>query len=140
MDGNGLTRGKNMNHDSTIVIVQALSSAIEEEITLDVGGQTLVGFASNRPALAVGDVVAVQFRLFTASDYGLIPINGDVAPSIEKVGGGFGYRIIGTLVEQGVSIGPVILQDESLSTDFAYLKGEKVSLEADRIEVRFIKA
>lgn len=129
-----------MTHDFVVAKVQALNPDIEEEITLDVDGLILVGFASNRPALAVGDSRKVQLRLFTASDYGLTPASSDSAPSIARIGTGFGYCIVGTLVDQGISVGAVILQDESLSTDFAYLIGEKVSLVADRIGVRFSKA
>ena len=130
----------NMTHDFVIAKVRALNPDIEEEITLDVNGLIVIGFASNRPALVVGDSRKVQLKLFTASDYGLTPASSDSVSSIERVGTGFAYRIVGTLVDQGVSIGAVILQDESLSTDFAYLMGEKVSLAADRIGVRFLKA
>lgn len=130
----------NVTHDFVVAKVQALNPDVEEEITLDVDGLIVVGFASNRPALAVGDSRKVQLKLFTASDYGLTLASSDSAPSIARVGSGFGYRIVGTLVDQGISVGNLMLQDESLSTEFAYLMGEKVSLEADRIGVRFSKA
>ena len=129
-----------MTHDFVVAKVQALNPDVEEEITLDVDGLIVVGFTSNRPALAVGESRKVQLKLFTASDYGLTPASSDSMPSIARIGTGFGYRIVGTLVDQGISVGAVILQDESLSTDFAYLMGEKVSLAADRIGVRFLKA
>ena len=130
----------NMTHDFVMVRIQALNPDVEEEVTLDVDGRVVVGFASNRPALNVGDSRKVELKLFTATDYGLTPSSSDSVPSLTRVGTGFGYRIVGTLVEQGVSVGLVTLQDESLPTDFAYLMGEKVSLMADRIGVRFSKA
>jgi hypothetical protein len=129
----------NMTHDFVMAKVQALNTDVEEEVTLDVDGLVVVGFASNRPALRVGDSRKVQLKLFTATDYGLTPASSDSSPSITRVGTGFGYRIVGTMVEQGVSVGAVTLQDESLPTDFTYLMGEKVSLVVDRIGVSFSK-
>ena len=128
-----------MTEEFTVAKITALKEDVEEEVTLEVDGLTLVCFAVNRPMLNVGDSRKVQLKLFTVSDYGLVPASDAIEPSIERVAAGFGYHIVGTLVDQGVSVGDVTLRDETLPSDYAYLMGEKVSLTADRIGVRFLR-
>lgn len=128
-----------MTEEFIVAKVMALNQGVEEEVTLDIGGLTLVCFAANRPVLNAGDFWKVQFKLFTVSDYGLVPESNGREPSIERVAAGFGYHIVGTLVDQGVSVRGVTLRDESLLSHYAYLRGEKVSLTADRVGVRFFQ-
>lgn len=128
-----------MTSEFTAAEIKALNQDVEEEVTLEVAGITIVGFAANRPSISVGDVRKVQFKLFTASDYRLAAVGDEDIPILERIGVGFGYRIVGKLVDQGVSVGELILQDESLPTECAYLVGKMVSLEVDRIGVRFLR-
>ncbi|HVZ44335.1 MAG TPA: hypothetical protein VHA82_11040 [Ramlibacter sp.] len=122
-------------------------------MTLEVDGRTLVVFAPSRPTLDVGDQRRVLLNLFTTSDYRLTEAGADEEPTIklidpdpgesdEPVTYGepalFRYRIVGTLVDDGVSVGPVMLQHESLSSDNAHLLGKAVSLTSDRIFVQFL--
>lgn len=121
--------------------VKAFSGDIEEEVVLEREGYELTCFASNHPAyVEEGQSCLAVLTFLVLDDFDLTPLGSDEKQSLERIGEGFAYKIVGTLSEGRLISCGFEFSDETFETDFAYLNGQTVAISVDRINVEFLKA
>lgn len=119
------------------VLVEAVSSEIEEEVSISVCGHRLICFASYLPySLEVGRIYPAEFLPMIFNDY-LVKEVSDVEPAVVREGEGYSYQIIGELKSGCLEVGELSFCDEHLLADFGFLEGRMVSWKIDRLDILF---
>lgn len=117
-------------------IVRVGHSSIEEEVEVEVEGETLVCFANVCPyPIVQGHHYPVTLSLWAIN--GLVLVEANHQPvGIQRIGGDFRYRITGIL-RGGAIDARIIFEDESFLSEYRYLNGDCVTVDVDRIEIAF---
>lgn len=120
------------------VLVEAVDSEIEEEVSISVCGHQLICFASYLPySLEVGKVYPAEFLPMVFNDY-LIKEIPDAESAVVREGEGYSYKIIGQLRDGCLKVGELSFCDEYLLADFGFLEGRMVSWKIDRLDILFV--
>ena len=118
-------------------LVKKIDDDVEEEVTLSLSGFEVTCFAGICPyQIEEGKEYPVSFELMIFDDY-IVEESQEEESSLERIGNGFSYWIIGKL-EGGIVSSPIAFEDEILLSDFGYLDGKYIRLKADRIDVEFL--
>lgn len=119
-------------------IVEALSSDVEEEVSIVVCGQQLTCFACHLPyRIEVGEIHQVELSPVIFSDYVIDELPG-AGCSIASRGFGYSYEVVGWLENGCISCNGLVFSDEAFIEDFAFLDGKRVSWQVDRLDVLFV--
>jgi hypothetical protein len=118
----------------TNVTVVRLGEEIEEETVVRVGAWELTCFLSYCPrAIACGESYEGELSLWAADGLELREAEGE-STGITRLGDGFRYRVVGILRDSVLDAG-VRFEDDVFSSEYKYLDGQTVAVEADRIHL-----
>ena len=131
------------NHQTDSMIYQALvlrlDENIEEEVSLQIGGNLLTCFANICPyVINENGTYPVEFHLHFFDSCVIEEVSESETPSILRVENGFAYVITGRLEGEHLKSMEMVFEDETLAQDFKYLSGKMVRLNVDRLEVEFV--
>ncbi|MBN3575903.1 hypothetical protein [Vibrio neptunius] len=115
--------------------VLGLNPDIEEEVTLEVSGVELTCFAGVCPyELTIGQEYPVTFDML---DFELSEQEDVEETSLKRVGNTYAYELIGRLNGNAIDAG-IKVSNEFLESDYAYLDGKFICLNAERLDVEFL--
>ncbi len=93
---------------------------------------------SSRYELVEEQSYNVELKLFILDDYIIEELSENTQSDIQKEGAGFRYKIVGQLHENRLYSCGFVFIDEVFESDFSYLDGKMISIEADRIDIHFL--
>lgn len=118
--------------------VMNMDQIIEEEVTIAIGDLILTCFANIVPyQLQLGVSYMVALTPTTFEGYSI----REIAPeekSITRITTDYSYTVIGTLSGNQVDCGKIAIEDDYLSTEFAYLDGNTIEWKVDRLDLEFL--
>jgi len=121
------------------VIVDAICSEVEEDVSIVVCGQRLTCFASYLPyQLEVGGVYRAELLPMIFNEYVVHEVSY-VEPKIVREGVGYSYSVTGELKDGCLYCGGLVFCDEILLADFGFLEGKSVSWKIDRLDISFVE-
>ena len=121
-----------------LALVKKLDPNIEEEVTLEIEGIEVTGFAFICPyEIAVGQRYPVSIG-FTILDELIIHEAHDAKKELERIGIGYQYYIRGFLHENSIDAGIVISDEDDYFVDSPDLIGKFVEIKVDRISIEFL--
>lgn len=116
----------------------ALSSSIEEEVTIDIDGTVIVGFSTVCPyKISAGSTYPVGLGL-TFLDAIEVSEVSEEKYNLERVGDTYKHVLFGRVTNGGVDIGNGIKIDDDYFKENIYLESSFVKIIADRITVDFL--
>ena len=118
-------------------VVRRLDPHIEEEVTLEMNGVEFTGFANICPyPIEMGHAYPVSIGITILDDV-IIQELSEPKKELERIDSGFAYNIRGVIQADSLDAG-IVLTDEELFRDYAYLIDTYVEMKVDRISVEFL--
>ena len=121
------------------MIVDAVCSEVEEEVSIVVCGQRLTCFASYLPyQLEAGGIYRAELLPIIFNEYVVHEVSY-VEPNIVREGVEYSYSVTGELKDGCLYCGGLVFCDEILLADFSFLEGKSVSWKIDRLDISFVE-
>lgn len=122
-----------------MALVKGLDPQIEEEVTLEIEGVELTGFAIVCPyEIELGKSYPVSIG-FTILDELIIREIKENRKELERIGLGYEYYIRGFLQEDSIDAGIVLIDEDEYFLDFPQLIEKNVEMKVDRISIDFLR-
>ena len=126
--------------DFVAAVVVRIDEDVEEVVQLQIFGVELVCFASVCPfPISKGGRYAVKLSIFTADDLQVKEASSGETEGLFQRGTSLAHIIVGRLHGARLSAGALDIRDEEFLTEFSYLDGALVKVDADRIDVEFVR-
>lgn len=126
----------NMIYSAEVV---RLSNDIEEEVELCINGVNITCFVSVCPfQIHEHAIYKVALTPLIFDDYFICEVPNEKLPSLVKVKTDYSYAVVGELIGNRLDAGCIVLEDDTLLSDYGYLDGKMVLWKVDRIDVEFI--
>jgi hypothetical protein len=124
-------------HDQT-VLIEKIGKLIEEEVVISKNGIDLTCFATKYSReLIVGSRRNVELTLVVFDEYN-VRESLAVGEELNQIDGGFAYFISGRLIEGKLHSKGFVFGDDVFESEFSYLDGSLISINVDRINIKFI--
>lgn len=115
-----------------------LSKTMEEEVTVNISGITIVGFSTVCPyKISVGNTYPVELGLVFLDDVKINKISEDQY-GLERIDNSYKYLLYGKVIKGCIDLGHNILISDDYFDEYSYLEGSFVKIIADRISVDFL--
>lgn len=125
-----------MTYRAEIINIDPL---VEDLVKLKIGTHILSCFAQICPfPIQIGGVYEINLYLFFLDDPQIVEVSNDSLEEMIHTNEAFGYSLTGILHDGVFSVGELSFSDKETFSDFQYLEGKTVKLQANRIDAEFL--
>jgi hypothetical protein len=120
-------------------LVKDLNPLIEEEVTLEVEGIEFTGFASICPySIEIGKKYPVLIGFTILDELNIREMKED-KKELERIGLNYNYYIRGSLQEDSIDAGIVLVDEDEYFSEYPELRERNVEIKVDRISIEFLR-